>query len=275
MNSLTDLGTCEILGNAQGVFKLRANRNSNRKEAMRNSKFGLRAFGLAIVAALGLMAFTAVAAQAENLGPPGVAGKFTVNNLEALAKPGVTFEANQENTGTLLVPGRGFDILCEKSVIVGEFKSSDEALGSAQFTKCSTWVNVALGLEHKEKIPCTVVEPIEVKKGKILPKKHESAPYVLIEEDGEAFTEVKFSGTECTLPPTNKVTGSVVGAIVAKTNNTKEPLIEFSEEIQKLFQTSATVGDHLKYGTFEAYIDANTKVKLTDTEHVGMTIAVI
>ena len=61
------------------------NRNSNMEKTMRDSKFGLRAFGLALVAALGLMAFMAVAAQAEKLGDGGKEASFLVEKSTALA----------------------------------------------------------------------------------------------------------------------------------------------------------------------------------------------
>jgi hypothetical protein len=235
-------------------------------------KHRTRAFGLSLMAVVGLMAFGAVGAQAETLSDGGKAGKFAVGGLTTLAKPGVGLTAASVGTVTFLIPARGFDILCKKGVIEAEFKSESEALGSAEFTECSTWVNVALGLEHKESVPCTVAEPIEIEKMRILPKKHESAPYVLFEEDGAAFTTLKLSGEACPLPPSNKKTGSFVGKVI--NNSTAEPSIEFSEEIQKLFQVGEK-GDHLKYGTFEEYIDATFKAKLTDAAHKGMTIAVI
>ena len=52
---------------------------------------------------------------------------------------------------------------------------------------------------------------------------------------------------------TNNITGSVVGKI--DKNDTVEPLILFSQAIQKLFQVGEK-GDHLKFGALESYIDA-------------------
>jgi hypothetical protein len=245
---------------------------------------------LSLVAILGLMAFSTVGAQAEitfpELGDGGKTGKFAVAGLTTLAKPGVTFEANQMGRGTLLVPGRGFDILCEVGIVKGEFASESEAheifgVPAAQFSKCTTWVNVVPGLEHKEKIPCTVAEPIQVTQGIALPKKHESAPYVLLEEKGGvAFTTIKFVKDEiCPLPLSNTVTGSTVGKVI--NSGTVQPSIEFNEKIQKLFQSrdpktgKFISGDKLNYGTFDAYVDAFFLVRLTDAEHAVMTIAVI
>jgi hypothetical protein len=235
-------------------------------------KHRTRAFGLSLMTVLGLLAFGAVGAQAENLSNGGIAGLYTVNELSTLAKPGVTILWEQEGTSTFLVPGRGYDKLCKKGDIEGEFKSDVEILGRAVFTECTIWENVALGLEHKVKIPCTVAEPVEYKKLRILPKKHEGLPYLLFEEDGEPFTTLKLSGPECPLPLSSVITGSFVAQV--DNNNTAEPLLLFSEEIQKLFQVGAA-GDHLKAGAFEMYIDANFKGRLTDAAHLGMKFAVI
>jgi hypothetical protein len=249
---------------------------------MRDSKFGLRAFGLALVAALGLMAFMAVAAQAEEpLKDGGKAGLFLVNKEGALAKPEVTFQVTQLGTGTLLVPTR-VDILCTGGVVKGEFKTDVEALGSAEFTGCTPWSPVEVGKTHTTKVECTVntvkegaaggkKETVIVKNAKALPKKHEGKSFVLLEEDGEIFTTIFLEGPACTLPKENKVTGSVVGEVV--NSDTVNPTVVFSQAIQKLFQVGSE-GDHLKYGALESYIDGSGKGELTDAKHVGQTVGV-
>ena len=239
---------------------------------MRDSKFGLRAFGLAIMAALGLMAFMAVAAQAENLSDGGKAAKFLVGKSAALAI-GKSFEANQVGTGTLLVPGR-VDILCTSGKTTGTVNSETDASGVATFTGCTTWQPVTvLGASHVTKVPCTVKEPI-VAEGLALPKKHEGASYVLLEpkEGSVLFTTIFLSGAECPLTPENKVTGSIVGQV--DNNDTTTPTLLFKHEIQKLFQTSTTAGDHLKFGAFEAYIDAEATGKVTTASHIGQTLGI-
>ncbi len=240
---------------------------------MKNSKFGLRAFGLALMAALSLMAFSAVAAQAENLSDGGKAAKFLVGKSAALAV-GKTFEGNQVGTGTLLIPGR-VDILCQNgTAITGAINSETDASGTATFTGCTAWSPVTiLGNPHVTKVACTVKEPI-VAGGLALPKLHEGAPYILLEpkEGSASFTTIFLEGPECPLTKENKLTGSVVGQI--DKNDTVEPLLLFNHTIQKLFQTSATLGDHLKFGAFEAYIDAEAHVKIIIASHIGQTVGV-
>ena len=242
---------------------------------MRDRKFGLKALGLALMAALGLMAFMAVAAQAETLPDGGKTGKFLVQGEAALAKTGVTFSTTQIGTGTLLVPTR-VDILCKKGTVTGEFKTTEpiglEALGSAEFTECTAWQPVALGATHTTSAKCTVKEPIIVEKARALPKLHEGEPYVELEEDGAVFTTVFLEGPECILTKKNEITGATHALVEG--SGTAEPKLILSEEIAKLFQPSTTTGTHLKFGGLDAYIDATAQAKLTDAEHLTKTLGV-
>jgi hypothetical protein len=239
---------------------------------MRNSKFGLRAFGLALMAALGLMAFTAVAAQAEE--PVGTPGSFLVKGEKTLAKLGVTFSATQLGTGTLLVPGR-VDILCTSGTATGEFHNESDVLVEATFSGCTPWQPVTvLGASHVTKVACTVAQPIVAKAlGK--PRLHNGGKYVLLEGTAGAnqlFASVLLEGPECPLTKHNEVKGSVVAQI--DNSDTTEPTLLFSHTIQKLFQIGTTEGDRLKFGTLEAYVDGEAKGKLTDAAHVGLTFGV-
>jgi hypothetical protein len=229
-----------------------------------------RTLFLSVAACLGLMAFTAVAAQAENLSDGGKTGSFLVNKEKALVKLGVTFSATQEGVGTLLVPGR-VDILCKVGTALGEFHNENDALAEATFSQCTAWQPVALNLTHKIAVPCTVKEPI-VMKGLLIPKKHEGAPYILLGGEEGSLATVLMEGPECPLTKTNEVKGSLVVQI--DNNDTVEPSLLFGEEIQKLFQATSTTGDHIKFGTFESYIDGVAKITLTDAAHKGLTFGV-
>jgi len=232
-----------------------------------------RTLFLSVAACLGLMAFTALAAQAANLEDGGKAAKFLVEKSAALAV-GTTFEVTQVGTGTLLVPGR-VDILCTKGVTTGLINSGADASASGTFTGCTAWQPVTeLGKSHVTKVACTVKEPI-VAGGLALPKLHEGASYVLLEqkEGVLGFTTIFLEGPECPLTKENKLDGSVVGQI--DKNDTVNPTLLFDHTIQKLFQTSGTQGDHLKFGAFEAFIDAETTAKITGpAEDVGKTLGV-
>jgi len=121
------------------------------------------------------------------------------------------------------------------------------------------------------KVECTVKEPI-VAEGLALPKLHNGASYLLLEQKAgsELFTTIFLEGAECPLTKENKVTGSVVAQI--DNNDTIEPTLLFNHTIQKLFQTSATLGDHLKFGKFEAYLDVEAKAK--NTTEFGLPLGV-
>ncbi len=231
-----------------------------------------RTLFLSVSAALSLMAFTALAAQAENLSDGGKAAKFLVGKNAALAV-GKTFSATQVGTGTLLVPGR-VDILCTTGTTTGIINTETNASAVATFTGCTTWQPVTeLGAEHVTKAICTVKEPI-VAEGIALPKKHNSVLYILLEQisGSPIFTTIFLEGPECPLTKENKVTGSLV--LQVDNNDAPEPLLLFNHEIQKLFQTSFTLGDHLKFGAFEAYIDAHARSKITTVSHAGQTLGV-
>jgi hypothetical protein len=233
---------------------------------MRDSKFGLRAFGLALVAALGLMAFMAVAAQAENLA--GTAGLFLVNKEGALAKAGVTFDVKQVGVGALSVKGRNLGILCGEALITGEFLNDKEALGKAEFKgDCLAFEYAEIekaGVTHKTPLACIVDEPIIVEKALALPRIHNSEPYVLLEEDGAAFTTVVL--LKCALPEKNVIKGSL--AVKVDNSDTIEPTVLASEAIQTLLLGS------LSFGGFAAQLKGEGKGKLTDAAHIGKTVGV-
>jgi len=244
---------------------------------MQMPKHGLRAFGLAIMAALGLMAFFAVSAQPEDLTNGGEAGLFLI------AKKGFTSELKakgtleQEGTGVLQVPGRKLAILCETGTGTGEFLSDTDAHATVSFSKCTTWVYVELVIEkklaHKTKIPCEVLEPI-VANALALPKKHGGESFILFEQKTGAknFAEIILHGAECPLPLTNEVQGTVVALIEPLTNDTVEPLVLFNHAIQKLLGDKLIYGDSLN-GFFEAFLEGSAKGRL-GIPHAGMTLGV-
>lgn len=205
--------------------------------------------------------------EEEETCPGGKNSLFLVNKESTLAKSGVTFEANQVGKGALSFPSR-FAILCEIGRITGEFKTATEALGKAEFKLCTPWEVVSLeeGKIHTKELPCTIDEPIKVEKFKILSQKHEGVPYVLMVEDGGAFTTIFYLGTECAL---SIFSGSLIGSIAGKIENsdTVEPTILFSQVIQKL------LGDKFPLGAIEGYFKSEWKIKLTGT-HVGKTVGV-
>ena len=88
---------------------------------MKHKKNGLRLIGLLAVAALGVMAF---AASAEAVAPGFLIAKKSAEGL--LAK----FTAKQVGISALLVPVFNFEIVCQKSTVIGgAIESKHDAVG--------------------------------------------------------------------------------------------------------------------------------------------------
>lgn len=241
----------------------------------------LRIVGPLLLGVLGLIALTAVTAQAENLTDGGKPAEFLVNRETTLAKAGVHFHLFQKGVSALSVKERNLGILCSAGVIVGEFKSAKEALGSASFSNCKAfeWVDLENKKEvkiHTKELPCAVTEPISVKNAIALPRKHEGEAFVLLEEDpttkekeekkSPGFTSVTLTGEECALPKTTEIRGSLSVAIDG--NNRIEPSVLASQESQELG------GSKLTFGGFPAQIKSEAKTELTGG-HIGLTVGVL
>jgi hypothetical protein len=231
---------------------------------MGHSKLPIRAFGLTVMAALGLMAFTAVAAQAENLTDGGKAGLFQILENSALVK-GATLTGKSEGHIRILEPGRNLTILCGKlDFLEGKFLSDQEALVVILYLEC-----VALIFSNEtEKVPgCNLVGGDITTVLRALAKKHEGKSYILLEGDPTTIGTIEYeSGKGCPLPLKNTVLGSVVGEVKTVEGG---QLLQFNEAIQKLFP-----GDKINYGTFELILDASIVLELTGT-HAGCSWAII
>jgi hypothetical protein len=242
------------------------------------NKFGLRAFGLAMMAAVSLMAFSAVAAQAEDLTDGGKAALFEILKSSALVA-GATYTANLEKWtdgllhGFLLVEKSNLSILCTGLTVTGgTFNSDVEAVGSVTFKGC-----VAFNFAGTEKLAgCTILSKAEggekeviVATGKVLPRKHEGESYLLAEPTvaGSTFTNIFFEKEKgCVLPFKNEIKGTL-GALV-KEKEAVIGLITANAAIQKL------MGDALTFGVNPAVVDGNATTELTG-KHLGCSFGVV
>ncbi len=242
-----------------------------------------RVLVLSLTAAVGLMAFSAVAAEAANLGDGGKAAKFRVEGSSALAV-GRTFVGGLEKWtdglqhALFLVEGRNLTILCGESTIEeGKILTESEALARILFRKCATF-----NFKLTEKLPCTIKEEEIIIVALLLTKKHENELYLVLEGDPATsdLTVVAIEGEECPLPANNLMAGSLVALIKEGSTEQAEKLITFSEPIQLLFQERSgglfIKGDRVLYGAgaIEAYLDANYRINLTGT-HTNKTWSVI
>ncbi len=245
-------------------------------------RFGVRA--LAVLAVLGLMAFGAVGAPAENLIEPKITsspglflvldpGKFFEEDGlgETLGEGNpLTFEGEGEGPIRIVVPGRAMAIGCAGlDITEGELFGE---VGHAKFTllKCTVWAIKPGENQHEyilgEKIPCEVENDQISGKVKFVAILHEKETFVLIEAlEGKVLKLVKFkAGTGCPLPLHTEITGSL-GALILQLNSAPQ-LFTFSPAIQLL------LGDKLLYGLFPAYYEG--AATLTTTGPRGLFINV-
>ena len=241
-------------------------------------KHRLRALGVSLMAALGLMALFAVAAQAEGLSDGGKAGKFLIEGSGTLVK-GATFTGAQVGIGKLIIPKKNAYVECKTGkVTTGTGISETEVLAVVRFEECkafelSTGNSLAfcpvLGEPSAETIDATAIA---------LPKLHESKLFILFEnEPGKVFAEIKF-GPECGIGVKVKVSGSVVAEV---DNGLSQNIhtITFSEGIQRLFQKRNAkdefeAGDRLLYGAVEAFLIGSATVELAGT-HINRPWSVV
>lgn len=227
-------------------------------------KHGVRALVLTtIAAALGLMAFGGVGAQAQLPGE-STKGTFLVNNKVLLAS--VTGSLLGE--GKLLVQGRNLDLKCSGAhVEEGHINATGtEALVKVLFLGCKTYVH-----NSKEQIKNCIIKGGTVEGGGtiiaiaiVLPIFHGGSKFVLFESDGGPLATISYEANKgCVLPLNNPVTGSVTAEVIEGTPTT----LIFSEAIQLLN------GDELFDGVFRAYITATAHVEGSGA-HAGQRVGI-
>ncbi|HWN08233.1 MAG TPA: hypothetical protein VNO50_02995 [Pyrinomonadaceae bacterium] len=245
---------------------------------MRNSKHGLKALVLTVMAALGMMAFFAVGAQAQHelhllvladetnpnpLTNGGTLGDYLINLAAALL---ATLTGFQENPGYLLVAARDLKIECATGdVNSAKIHGLTDALATVTFLNC-----VANNHKGEPLAGCQFKELKTIKASAlVLPVSHGGQSYLLFEPlEGEIFTTVSFKpNVGCILPLNNPVKGAVVAKVDALDADVQTIL--FNSAIQLL------LGDVLKYGSLSntSYVNGHATVEL-DGEHAPYKLGV-
>jgi hypothetical protein len=211
---------------------------------------GLKVLGLALVAALGLMALTASSAfavEALKLGDQfysnnEAAGKFLINTGTA-SPAGLTTQAiagKQIGAGRLLIPSKAAELVCKageinSATIANEYENfltktmaaGGHGSGTIVFKECTveqikedelTGVKLTNCVPNFATTPGTITANVL-----LLAKKHEGVTYLLFvpkvtseatakanEALTSTFTNIKFNEETCSLPPALSVTGSFV-----------------------------------------------------------------
>lgn len=258
---------------------------------MNYRKNGFQLLGLLAVAALSAMALAVASAQA--LTPGFLIGGKPVGTLVA------TVGAEQEGTGTLLVPTLNFQINCTNfTVDEGNINSNTDAKFILLYTGCTTLTN-----DTKAEIKCEVVEPIKAE-ALLLATELTNAESAVLAEKIKAVINLTHEGDltkVCILPFQTTVKGEACLIVELAINNPPEPLVRTNDtlqtrcaaltqlegvwanaplgkthdEILKMEETvpPTVVLDKLLFGAQPVTIDGSATVKLTGT-HKGFNLCV-
>ena len=226
-------------------------------------KHGLKALGLCLVAALGLMAFAASAAQAV----PVKDGGWLVGTAGTELAANETATGAWDVQGPLLVAAKNLSLNCTEVEVVNgvllPLNAAHESIGHATllFKQC-TALNKTTGAE----LPCHVLLPGGAGGGVL----HITANvlFVVVLEAGEAFvlayptagltepfTEVLFTGATCPLPELTPIKGTLLLALTAGLNN-PQLAVAATPALQTKF------GDELKFGANPAILDGSANISL-------------
>jgi hypothetical protein len=240
-----------------------------------------KAFGFALMAVMGLMAFAAMGAQAENLIPANhVHGDFLVLGSASLAV-GVKLTGEQVGEGSFLIPNKASEIVCQKGTVTSaEIKAGlGEAHASVEFKECKVFKIASThpyGLEG-ELTACTnaLVQPITANLI-VLVVKHGGEVYLVGEPltnplGSGSFATIEFNPSTCALPES----ATVKGTAGAKRDNANSQLthtldLKTSETLtngQGTHDVQLLLGTALSYGGNAAYITGKVNVFTTGAKH--------
>ena len=230
---------------------------------MSNGKHGLRALGLAFLAAMGLMAFMAAGAQAEAW---DVSGKLLVEPL--LPELDGIFKAGQEGL-LLTTTGAGVAIV----IHCKEFTVNEGKLHLTDATGKLTYVNSScltlVGGANSKNCGGEVAGGINILPASALitPVLHSGHVLLLAKPlAGETFTQIHY-GPLCSLPLAS-IKGTV--AFECEDGSLKLRSCE-SSQVRQLIKPAAPslLGDKLIYGANEATLHGEIEVFLKGT-HAGL-----
>jgi hypothetical protein len=214
---------------------------------MSNPRHALKALGLCLLAALGLMAVSAAGAQAD--------GHVYVNGV--LLEKHIDWTAEIEKHSILLSTvgktNTPIEILCELLTVDDGLILAGEVTGILLFSMCETYLNKVLSGA------CKPAEPIEAKiKG--LPILHNGHNYLLLEplEAGKPFTTISL-GAECSIGEKFEVTGSIV---LKDCNTLKDLAVEQEVHLVEEALRSLFPSDGLNFGVKSATIDGSANITL-------------
>ena len=229
---------------------------------MRSIKRGLKTLGLALLAAMGLMAFTAVGAQAVT---------WDINSSEIKAHESFTAQLKPGQTVLFLVPTDNLVFHCSAlDVETGLLYNSDppKAHISFFFLNCETKVKGVAAPGCKPEILLV--------KAVLLPILHSGKVYLLAEPlTGSIFTTYHYNEETCALGPLPSISGSFVfqcenaAGTVQQSCSTAAATQYIGPAPTALFPS-----DGLKYGLNTAETHSKAEVTLSGA-NIGKTFAAL
>ncbi len=212
-----------------------------------NYQRGLKALGLSILAALGLMVTTAGGAQAS--------GTFLIQGLAPPWTHLITGAGENNLDSYLLILKLNVKISCHAVSLTGTIKNTGHGHVSFKLSSCLVTDSAS------ESVGCTLAEPIEFRY-LVLAILHNSKPYLLFSPlDGLAGGTIKASGEFCTLPKEATIKGSFVTWISNPDGDDVTKLISTKAipPAQKPTMLELFPGDALMYGSHVMHLifDAN------------------
>lgn len=227
---------------------------------MSHSKFGLRTFGLCLLATLSLMAVTATGAQAN--------GHWFVNlvllngNIGVDALEGIDVSL----VSTFGAGSTAIKILCGKLLVHNGIQSSNgSGSGTLLFSSCVTYINNVL------KPNCNPVGTIESNVKSLLIK-HNNDSYILFSPNTELVFTTIILGELCAAGEELEVTGHVVaecGKLGASETWTHEDCEneKVEHEIRQVPSALLLFGDALELGGRAASLSGDAKLILKSPHH--------
>ena len=217
---------------------------------MSNAKRGLKALGLSLLAAMGLMAFLAAGAQAT----------WDLEGIEIIKDipVGGNFVAGQE--GLLLVPTQNLVIHCKKFTIEKALLLKLPALDADADLKYEDCKTLVKGVENAGCKP--EILPV---KALLLPFLHNGEIYILAEQQTGVpnFTVIHYNEETCALPPLPAVTGSVVFECYKEALKLDDCKNSLAIHLIRPAPPALFPTDTLKYGLNAAEIHGEAEVFLT------------
>ncbi len=221
---------------------------------MNYGKQGIKALGLSIIAALGVMALMATAANAS--------GAFT---FEEPTKGSIIGKAENTLEGRLLILSLNMEIFCHEATATGSIDETGSGTVTVEITKCLAQEAKSGALSGAvceiPNITAKATALVILHEGSVKLEVHDSGkglPFLLLTpEDGLTFAKVS-NNSECALPEVANVKGTLIASI-------SNP---HGTDVQKLISTknmSSLFGILLKYGSNSAHLDADMQMELSGT----------